>query len=271
MAVPKKPETIRISPIKRETRRFHLLGVTPMIAHDYAEKAKKELLFPSGRKNETDRQSVLKHDPLREYRESVRTLDDGPAAIVYPSNAFKAAMRTAALDTPGAAKAQIGRLVEVEGEWVHIYGVPALGMDMVRSAGQNHTPDVRTRAYQAEWACVIDVTYVVPMLNARSIANLVAAAGVTAGVGDWRVEKGSGNFGMWNIVNADDPTLKRVMAEGGREAQLAALEKPAFVSDEAESLFRWFYEEVSARGKDGLTSTNGTGELIEEELEEVLS
>lgn len=274
MAATKKPATIEISPLREETIRFALLGKTPLIAHDFSQKARQELLFPGGRKTEADRQAFLKHDPREEYRESVRVLDEGPTAIVYPTGAFKGAMMTAALDLPGPAKAQIGRLVQVEGEWVHLYGVPVLGMDMVRNSDAKRTPDVRTRAYQPEWACVIDVTFQKTMgLNRTKIANLLAAAGKTIGVGDWRPEKGKGTYGQWKIVDQNDEAFKRTLKEGGREAQLAAIEDPAFFDDAAEELFNWFYAELGRRGNETQREDEapGNGHLTEEEVEEVMA
>lgn len=42
------------------------------------------------------------------------------------STSFKGAIRSAALDMPGAKKAQIGRLTYIAGDFVGIYGVPKL-------------------------------------------------------------------------------------------------------------------------------------------------
>jgi hypothetical protein len=273
MATTKKTSTIEIQPLREETVRFALLGKTPLIAHDFSQKARQELLFPGGRKTEADRRAFLKHDPIEEYRESVRVLDDGPTAIVYPTGAFKSAMMTAALDLPGPAKAQIGRLVLVEGEWVSLYGIPALGMDMVRNSDAKRTPDVRTRAYQPEWACFIDVTFQKTMgLNRTKIANLLAAAGKTIGIGDWRPEKGKGGYGQFRIVDQNDATFQRIVKEGGREAQLAAIESPAFFTDEAEELFNWFYAELERRGNETeVEAESSNGHLTEEEAEEVLA
>jgi hypothetical protein len=165
------------------------------------------------------------------------------------SSAIKGAMMTAALDLPGAKKAQIGRLVYVYGDYTPIFGVPKLFMSVTRSADMNKTPDIRTRAIVPEWVALITLSYVVPMLNATSIGNLISAAGITAGIGDWRPEKGKGTYGQFRVSNIDDPEFKRIVKIGGRKAQEMALENPGLYNEDTERLFSWYNVEVVKRGK----------------------
>ena len=94
----------------------------------------------------------------------------------------------AALDLPGARKAQIGRLVQVkEGTYrdlIPIYGEPQLLMSVTRSADMNRTPDIRSRCIIPNWAAQITISFVLPTLRETAVVNLLAAAGITAGVGD---------------------------------------------------------------------------------------
>ena len=48
--------------------------------------------------------------------------------------------------------------------------------------------------------------------------------GLICGIGDFRQEKGAGNFGQFRVANEGDPQFARIKAEGGREAQDDALE-----------------------------------------------
>src|SRR5580765_1634842 len=174
-----------------------ILGTSPLILNRMSEKAKRELLMPKGRKNAIEKATTLKHEPVAEYRASAYRLhdEDAPTLLAILSTAFKRAIGTAALDMPGAKKAQIGRLTYIEGEYVGIFGVPKLFMSIVRSADMNKTPDVRTRAIVPQWACRVGITYVEPLIRPQAVANLLAAAGLTVGVGDWRSEKGAGSYG----------------------------------------------------------------------------
>lgn len=239
---------ITILEVTKTQMEFCILGTTPLICNRMSKKAEHELLLPKGKKNAAEKASSLKHDPLQEFRDSPYCLADGPTLIGLLPTAFKKSMMTAALDMPGAKKAQIGRLIYVHGQMLPIYGIPKLFMSVTRSADINRTPDIRTRALLPEWACKLVVEFPVPLLKEQSIANLLAAAGFMSGVGDWRQEKGSGNYGSFKLVSADDPDFVRVVQQGDRAAQIAALENPEAHDPETEDLLSWYDVEVKRRG-----------------------
>jgi len=243
-------ERIEIAAIRQDRARVVVLGQSPMILNSIPQHARHDLLLPSGRKTAAQKATTLKHDPLMEFRSSASRAknDDSPTEIVFPGVAFKKAMMGSALDIPGAKKAQIGRLVYIEQDWVSIYGTPELYMTMVRSADMARTPDVRTRAILPMWCAVFDIAYVVPQLNQTVIANLLGAAGVTQGVGDFRVEKGSGNYGRFKMADPDDKLVQMLMENGGRKAQLAAFEEPEFYDEDSRELFEWYGQELKRRG-----------------------
>lgn len=231
-----------------------IVGTSPLVLNRMSEKAKHELLMPKGRKNAVERATSLKHVPIEEYRASAYTLKDTtqPTLLALMSTAFKGALRSAALDMPGAKKAQIGRLTYIEGDYVGIYGVPKLFMSIVRSADMNKTPDVRTRAIVPVWACHLAVTFVQPLIRAQAVANLLAAAGITIGVGDGRPEKGAMSYGQFRIVDKDDAEFQRIVKTGGRKAQQAALDTPLCYDLETEDLLTWFDGERAQRQLKGV-------------------
>ena len=73
-------------------------------------------------------------------------------------------------------------------------------------------------------------------------------AGEQSGAGDWRQQKGSGSYGSYILVAADNPDFKRVMAEGGRKAQVEALQNPVAYNDETSEMLAWFGVEFNRRG-----------------------
>ena len=227
---------------------FFILGQTPLILRRMAQKGLQELLMPKGRKTAAEKASQLKHDPVAEYRESPYVVDDDGAMLGLMTTSFKNAMKTAALDLPGAKKSQIGRLVYVEGALTPIYGKPEIFMSVTRSADMNRTPDVRTRMILREWACRLSIRFVKPILREQSIANLLAAAGFQSGVGDWRQEKGSGNYGCFKLVSADDADWNRIVATQGRDVQQEGIDNPVAYDRETEELLSWFDIEVKRRG-----------------------
>lgn len=230
-----------------------ILGRSPLIFNRMAAKARQELLFPRGRLTAADKASKMKHDPITEYRDSVtrrRNGESGPTRLLFPAPAFKGAMATAALDMPGVQKTRINRLTWITGTHADIWGIPQMFMSVVRNSDQNHTPDIRTRAIVPEWCASVEIAFVRTFLRDRVIASLIGASGLIVGIGDFRQEKGKGNFGQFEVVAEDDRRLLSLMKEGGMKAQDKALENPEFYDADTEDLFTWFQAEVARRGPD---------------------
>lgn len=227
---------------------FHLLGATSLIYHAMAAKAWRELLNPRGRLSAADKVANVKHDPLQEYRDSVyQRGGEGPTRLVFPAANFKQAIAHVALRTPGLKKTEIDQLVTVMGKDVDMYGIPQLGMDIVRMADINKTPDVRTRAELQDWTASINVRYVRPNLSAQTVASLVQAAGMIEGIGDWRVGKGSGAHGQWEVVAEDDPRRLAIMEHGDMEVQDRALQSPDMRDETSAELFEWHAEQMAKK------------------------
>lgn len=242
-------DSIDILQVERGVLELCILGTSPIILNRMSEKAKHELLMPKGRKTAVEKATSLKHNPIEEYRASAYRIqsEQSPTLLAVLATAFKGAMATAALDLPGAKKAQIGRLTYVNGDYVPLFGLPQLSMSIVRSADMNRTPDVRTRAIVPRWACRLSITYIKPLMKPQAVLNLIAASGLTIGVGDWRPEKGKGNYGQFEIVPEDDPRFVEVTKTGGRVAQAAGLETPTCYDDETTALLGWFEDELAKR------------------------
>lgn len=255
MAIKREERTISIQLLEQETVEIYFLGKDWLFMNRMPKKAMEQLLLPAPTKNRASRQAVLKHDPPTEFRNSVYLCRDGnaPTAVHIPNNAFKKAMAQAALDTPGATKAEIGRHVQVIDPTVHIYGTPYLDMRIVRQAGISKTPDVRTRAIFKQWGGKITVRYTRGIVRETDIVNLMANAGIITGIGDGRIEKGTFAFGGWDVVAQDDGALLDLMKHQGRKVQIAALENPVPSNEETEELLAWFESELIVRERDRKT------------------
>ncbi len=244
-------EAIEVEPLRVGSVTVWLKGRTPLICNRMAGKAMRELLLPKGRKTKADKEQLLKHDPVNEYRNSMNCrAGKGPTRVVFPSPAIKGAIATAALETKGTNKTQIGRLVWVEGQSCDLYGVPQLFMAIVRSADMNKTPDVRTRAILAEWCLPAVIRYVKPQMSENTIAQLLSNGGIIVGIGDFRQEKGKGNYGQFEVATKAD--CNAIIAAGGMKAQDAAIKKPTCYDSDTEELLAWFATTVDQRGKKGL-------------------
>jgi hypothetical protein len=257
MAIRKTNLTVEIPEPRFGVLELGIVGLTPFICERMSEKAKRELLYPSGRKTAADKAQNLKHDPVEEFRASAYTLADtsAPTLLAFVPAAFKKAMALAAIDVPGAAKAQTERLVWVAGMRAPLWGPPRLLMSVTRAKDINKTPDIRTRAILPAWAMTVTVQFSEPVLTAQAVSNLLATAGHTVGVGGWRVEKGSGDYGQFRVCGTNDPELVSIMKSYGRTAQVKAMEEAIPYDEESAELFEWYVEEVKRRGRTS-TPTN---------------
>jgi len=223
-------------------------GESPLIYNAMSNKAWHELLLPKGRKTMADKAQTLKHDPIEEYRNSVYSrIGKGETRLTFPASAFKAAMCNAALEIPGAKKTQIGRLVWVCGDVVDVYGVPQLYMAIVRSADMNRTPDVRTRAILSTWCCCVTIRFVLPTMTDTAVGRLLETAGLVIGIGDYRQEKGKGNYGQFKVTDKAD--VEKIIKSGGLNAQDEALKNPVCYDRETNELLAWYQEERKKRGR----------------------
>ena len=239
---------VEVIEVVRGELEFCIKGTTPIIFNRYSDKAKRELFMPY-KKTKVEKETSLKHQPLHEFRQSVYPLPKPAKTYLgLPSTAVKSAMMTAALDMPGLTKTSIGRLVYVLGDYIEIYGKPEVFITMVRSAGMNSTPDVRTRAIVREWAAKIRVAFIKPQHKEKGIINLMAAAGITAGVGDFRPEKGKGTYGQFELTTAGDKDFKRVVNTGARDAQVEAMSDASPYDEDTRDLLDWFQTEAKHRG-----------------------
>jgi hypothetical protein len=230
----------------------YLVGTTPIILHRMSQKARGQLLFPPPKANAAEKQARLKHDPLREFRDAAHVIKDPDAGtlLAMPAAAFKGALSAAAIDLPGTKKAQIGRLTYVVGEMIEVYGVPQILCSVVRSSDMNKTPDIRTRPIIPRWAARLVVRYIKPQLREQGVVNLLVAAGMYIGVGDWRTQKGSGTYGQFRICAPDDPLYLEIVKTGGRDAQKEAMDDPTPYDADTGELLAWFDVELKRRGFD---------------------
>lgn len=240
-----------IQPIEMRGVFLNIIGTSPLIPHRFAQKAWQELLLPSLTKNRAALESTLKHDPLAEYRgcfyRNREQKESTPTLFHLPSGMIHGAMTSAALDIAGVAKAQLERLTSVTTPTLFLYGVPQMFMSMVRNSDQKRTPDVRTRPIFKQWAIRgLGIEFKRDVLGDNQIANLLAAAGIIVGVGDWRPQKG-GSHGKFRIADNADQEMADIIKLGSRAAQEAAYEDPTMYDDETADLFAWFNAETSRR------------------------
>lgn len=252
---------------------YRLVGTSPLIMHRLGWKAQTELLYPSPTKNRAERQTTMKHDPMKEYQSCFyKNRDDHtPTYFHMPQEAFKGAISEAAKLLPGVYKTDVEKLVQIVTPTIFVYGKPVLGADIVRQGGINKTPDVRIRPYFVEWCAEIRVRHALSMISQAAIDALVTTAGAYVGIGDWRPGKG-GYRGCWrSIEEVSDPDWVRIVSTQGRDVQMAAFEKPEYRDEETGELIEWFFAERTRRTTGSKPKkTFEDGEAVPTELTEAV-
>ena len=143
--------------------------------------------------------------------------------------AIKSAMGTAALVVPGINKTDVNRLVYLPQDQVPIFGIPELRMDVMKQAGMSRAPDVRTAGVPAQVGYGGgNPLYEARVLSRTSVLTLLQNAGIVAGIGDSRQEKGKGSFGAFRVASGDED----IADLQDLAAQMAAIESPPLANKE---------------------------------------
>jgi hypothetical protein len=200
---------LSIDELDAETLRIPIVGTSPLITHNWSEKAKRMMLDKQqGRKNpkeNRDPQAEYEASKYRIYKEPKGKGSKPIEACGMPVVAFKSATTSAArfydksvsmvalrqfLFFKGiVTKADPQELFEIDGE-------PEMREDMV-TVGINGT-DLRYRAMFPEWRTTLQVTYIRSCISQKSVLSLVDAGGFGVGVGEWRPEC-NGQMGTYTI------------------------------------------------------------------------
>lgn len=210
-----KETVIEIKPLKIEKLNVRLVGMTALVMHKWAEKAKKQLL--DSMTNATKTESKEPKDPVREFIDSMYWIEgepeekteegfikaiEGGARFGFPVTAIKLAAISAAyrmgwIDSMAALRGSFfidgdkDGLVEIHSD------APVMREDMVK-IGQNK-PDIRYRGQFDNWYA--DITIRVNTsgkYTKEQILNFLNAGGFVCGIGEWRPEK-DGQFGTFSV------------------------------------------------------------------------
>ncbi len=215
-----KQGAVQLERISDELITVPIVGQTPLIPHQWAEKAKR--MMRAKQFGETQQRREPKN--LEEEAEAaIYRLADGRAGM--PATAFKGAIVAACRFFQGIPMTE-GRLMifvrgEGENQLVPVSGTEVIREDMPRNA--TGVVDLRYRtsllagvADVEPWKCNLPIVYPPRLISAQSVLALVDAAG-RVGVGDWRPGSPKSNTGTFGTFRIDDDAL----------AAMGALEKVA--------------------------------------------
>lgn len=198
-------ESIVLESIKVERLQVDIVGLSPLIMHNWSDKAKATML----RRKQNRPEIKEPCDPEAEYRASMYRYshEDGEEdGYGMPASSFHQATVGAARfygkDVPMTALRQFifmeGTVTPSDPQpLVEIFGEPHMREDPVRLT--RSSTDLRYRACFTDWEATLDVMFVATSINRGSVLSLIEAGGMGVGVGDWRPERG-GNFGKYALT-----------------------------------------------------------------------
>lgn len=199
-----KKEAVAVEMKKINIQRVEitLVGDSPLIVHNWAEKSKKEMLDKQMKKAKTAKAAKSPED---DYKAAFYRLPDGRAG--FPVIAFKAAAVAAGgRFSDGMKMTELRGAFHIEGEGVDrvsnhdlvaIDGDPSMREDCVR-VGMG-TADLRYRPEFRQWRVTLRIRYNADAVSLDQIVNIFNLAGFGVGVGEWRPER-DGQFGMFHVA-----------------------------------------------------------------------
>ena len=195
--------TISLKPIARAKMTFGIRGTSPIIMHQWSEKAKAMM---------RDKQQEGKKTKARELRKpneeaEAATYRTVAGDVGIPAMALKSAIVTAAHKDIGIEKTLVRKalfLICTDPGLIIPFSscdAPIVREDMVR-VGMG-SADLRYRPEFRNWKATIEFEIDAELLQDSDVLALVGRAGFGVGLCEWRPEKG-GEFGRFEI-DADVP------------------------------------------------------------------
>jgi hypothetical protein len=177
---------------------FKIEGTSPLIIHKFSTKAQTQIEEKQAKKSKGGRPL---RNPQEDYEGALYFLNDG-VRYGFPAGAFKAAMVRAGEQLEWKMTQLKVRFFvvpdEKETNLVEIIGEPRMRTDMVR-IGMG-TADVRYRPEFTNWQAVLKIQYNSKGISTEQLAELIALAGFSVGIGEWRPGKAAtGSFGTWKL------------------------------------------------------------------------
>lgn len=220
-----KEEIIEIKRIKTEEIEVEIEGITPLIMHEWSEKAKREMLEAQQAKLKTKAKEP--RNPAYEFIQSIHWIEGKPdvknsdseekimkafekaikngARFGFPANGFKAAACSAAYRLGWTKNKTAARaiffikpdtedgLVEIKAETVK------MREDMVR-INKGTTSDLRYRCEFDNWTATLKIIFNTSGTYSKSdVINLIEAGGFASGIGEWRPDKCCGDYGRFRV------------------------------------------------------------------------
>lgn len=191
-------KTIEIPEIRRQRIRVELVGESPLITNRFTEKSKTDITDKQGGKATVKKPPRV---PENEFKSAMHLMNgNGKPKYGVRAISIKKAMATAGMRFADQSKVGIFGMVMVHGNdrgLVEILGpAPQMGEDMV--VFNRKVTSIAYRPYFSPWRVEVDIDFMSNFISMEQVVNLLNLAGMTVGIGTWRVENG-GDKGTFRV------------------------------------------------------------------------
>lgn len=190
--------TISLKPIARAKMTFGIRGTSPLVMHQWSEKAKRMMRDKQQEGKKTKERELRK--PNEEAEAATYRTAEGDVGI--PAMALKASIVGAAHRDLGIERTLVRKALFLICDDPNLVipfsscDEPTVREDMVR-VGMG-TADLRYRPEFRRWKAAVEFEIDAELLQDSDVLALVGRAGFGVGLCEWRPEKG-GEFGRYEI------------------------------------------------------------------------
>jgi len=221
----KKQARIVITPPNFNSILLRLQGISPLMQHKFSEKSRRAI-----EEKQTTADAVKSPREPKDYHEefmAARYISrqgwDGA-----PCRQVRAAMIRACANIEGLdmMRAKTAFFIEADG-FDRLDGTPLLKIESekplhdTRPVSIVNTFDLRNRPLYPEWALTLTLRFDADLCTETDVANLLARAGATIGIGELRPlgKKGfGGDYGLWTVEAPKAPAKKKAAARKRKAA-----------------------------------------------------
>lgn len=200
---------IEVTPIRKQTVVFKVVGTAPYVQHRFSEKAKRQMEKKQKAGSQSKKGEKKESRNFEADCESARYISsEGWSGI--PTSQFRAAMITACkLVGFHMSKAKLSlfplndgvdsregtNLIKINGDYE---------MSIKPERLPNGAMDLRARPMWKKWSATVRVSYDADMFSATDVANLLNRAGIQVGIGEGRPDSRNSygcGWGTFEIEN----------------------------------------------------------------------
>lgn len=193
--VKQKDATIQVERPNIQVAQFTLVGDTPLIVHRFSEKARKEILYKQQKKAAKKKEI---RNPEAEYEEAKCKMANGEDG--FPALALKQAIVGSCRFIDGLPMTVVRGVIfvvpdDMETGLLKIHHKKVKMVEDVVRIG-NGVSALCYRPYYYGWSLKPKIKYDASVISLEQVVNLLVRAGLSQGLGDWRVERNgqSGSF-----------------------------------------------------------------------------